>query len=265
MGGDRETVNREYYEQYRQIELHHWWFQGRERLLKHLIRHWLPTKPAGRPVKILNVGCATGHSSEWLREFGEVDSIEYDTECAEMARQFTGMPIHQGTAEALAYGDGSYDLVTAFDVLEHIPRHQVAAAELMRVCAPGGLVLITVPAFQELWSEHDEINQHCRRYRLKEISGLFCSNDAGGTILKAGYFNFWLFPLVALVRLVQRALKRSNNAPVSDFQRHRGGMLSPLLMRLLASERRILSARGWSFPFGISAFVAWRASGPPEA
>lgn len=257
-------MNREYYEQYRQIELDHWWFQGRERILKHLIRQWLPGKPAGQPLRILNVGCATGRTSEWLREFGEVTSIEYDAECAEMARQFTGMVIVQGNAEALDYADGSFDLVTAFDVLEHIPRDQMAATELIRVCAPGGLVLVTVPAFQELWSEHDDINQHCRRYRLKGISALFADTGARGSILKAGYFNFWLFPAVALVRLVHRLMKqggfRKGALPVSDFQRDQGTFYGPLLGCLLASESRLLSAKGWSFPFGISAFVAWRAS-----
>lgn len=246
-------MNREYYEQYRQIETTHWWFLGREQILKHLIREWLPRKANGEPVRILNVGCATGHSSEWLGEFGQVESIEYDEECAEMARQFTGLHVRQGNAEALEYADGSFDLVTAFDVLEHIPRDQVAASELQRVCAPGGLVLATVPAFQALWSEHDEINQHCRRYRVKELERLF-----HGSVLKAGYFNFWLFPAVAAMRLAQRFFKRRAAAPTSDFQRNPNSFLSPFLLRLLASERHLLTVPGWRLPFGISAFVVWR-------
>ncbi len=256
-------MNRDYYEQYREIELNHWWFQGRERLLKDLIRHWLPQMPAGRPVRILNVGCATGHTSEWLGEFGQVESIEYDEECAEMARQFTGLTIRQGSAEYLDYPDGSFDLVTAFDVLEHIPRDQAAAAELIRVCAPGGIVLVTVPAFQELWSEHDEINQHCRRYRLEGIAGLFDSGSAKGDVLKASYFNFWLFPAVALARFAQRVMAssglRRNAAPTSDFQRNQGSWLSPLLRWILASESGLLTSTQATFPFGVSACVVWRA------
>src|SRR3569623_639363 len=101
-------MNREYYEQYRQIETTHWWFLGRAQILKHLIHERLPGKPDGEPLRILNVGCATGHSSEWLGEFGQVESIEYDEECAEMARQFTGLPVRQDTAEAMQNADGSF-------------------------------------------------------------------------------------------------------------------------------------------------------------
>ena len=258
-------MDRDYYQQYRQIELNHWWFQARERILKHLLRCWAPDQVQGRPLRILNVGCATGRTSEWLGEFGEVESIEYDTECAEMARQFTGLPIRPGSAEALPYGDGSFDVVTAFDVLEHIPGKgdQVAALEMMRVCAPGGLVLVTVPAFQELWSEHDDVNQHCRRYRSEGITALFDGKNPKGLVLKSGYFNFWLFPGVALIRLAQRALKAAGlvkrDKPASDFDRDQNNLLSPMLRSLMTSERHVLASDGLSFPFGISALVAWRA------
>jgi len=255
-------MNREYYEQYRQVELNHWWFQGREVVLKSLVRRWLSARTDSSPIRILNVGCATGRSSEWLAEIGHVESVEYDAGCAEMARQFTGMAIQQGSAESLIYSDGSFDLVTAFDVLEHIQKDTVAAAELMRVCAPDGLVLVTVPAFQWLWSDHDLVNQHWRRYRRKELEALFVQASRDGAVAYSGYFNFWLCPVVMAVRLTQRLLKTlglwSDKKPlISDFQRDNQNPMALVLRQLLSSEGRFVGSGRWWFPFGTSAYVGW--------
>ena len=255
-------MNRGYYAEYRENELNHWWFRGREAILRALVGHWVGDRPSALPPKTLNVGCATGRSSEWLAEFGPVESIEYDADCVAAAREWTGLPIHQGSAERLQYEAGSFDLVTAFDVLEHIEDHARAVHEMQRVCAPGGLVLVTVPAFQWLWSEHDEVNQHFRRYRRSELAGLFQSADVAGCVVGSSYFNSWLFPVVAGVRICRRLAKQFVHAkletPESDFRKDRGNPIAGLLFRIFATEARILARRKFQLPFGSSIYVAWQ-------
>jgi len=255
-------MNPVYYAEYRENELNHWWFRGREAILRALVAYWVGDRPSALPPKTLNVGCATGRSSEWLSEFGAVESIEYDADCVAAARELTGLPIHQGSAERLQYETGSFDLVTAFDVLEHIEDHASAVHEMQRVCAPGGLVLVTVPAFQWLWSEHDEVNQHFRRYRRRELAGLFQNADVAGRVVGSSYFNCWLFPVVAGVRICRRFAKRFVKArldvPESDFCKDRGNPFAGLLFRIFASEAHILARRKSQLPVGSSIYVAWQ-------
>jgi SAM-dependent methyltransferase len=254
-------MNPDYYIEYRENELNHWWFRGREAILRALVGQWARERGEAVPPRILNVGCATGRSSEWLTEFGPVESIEYDADCAAAARKLTGLPIQQGSAEDLQYDTGSFDLVTAFDVLEHIEQHVTAVLEMQRVCAPGGLVLVTVPAFQWLWSEHDEVNQHFRRYRREEVTALFGGSDWTGRIAGSSYFNYRLFPMVAGVRICHRVLRHfvpgKREAATSDFSRDRGNPCAGWLFRIFASEAPVLATRRNRFPFGSSIYVAW--------
>lgn len=247
-------MDRVYYKQYRQLEMRHWWFLGRQDILAGLLRKHLPAQ-GEKPLKVLNVGAATGRSSEWLREFGEVTSIEYDAECATLAEEFTKMPITVGSAEELPYADGEFDLVTAFDVIEHIDNHSLAATEIARVCKPGGIVFVTVPAFQLLWSEHDEINQHFRRYGRGELAQLFIEADPSHQNLISSHFNFWLFPPIAVVRVISSLLgrfhKSPDKSPDSDFSRANPGLVNRVLLTLFRSEGKLLGT-GLRFPWGVS-------------
>jgi SAM-dependent methyltransferase len=240
-------VDREYYQQYRDLELNHWWFRGREKILRELLEIIVYQRFTDS-IKILNVGAATGRSSEWLSEFGEVESIEYDPECAAMAEEFTGMPITVGSATELPFEDDQFDLVTAFDVIEHIEDDQAAANELVRVCRPGGIVFVTVPAFQFLWSQHDEINHHFRRYGRGELKQLFPKMERR----LESYFNTWMFPAIAAVRLLSGLKGRSDQEPAeSDFSRANPGFLDAVLRRVFQSERFFLK-RGIPLPVGVS-------------
>ncbi len=155
-------MNAAYYKEYYHIEREHWWFLVRNQIIMNHLRRQLPTN---RPLKILNVGIATGRTSELLTEFGSVKSVEYDQECFEFTKSAVpSLDLIQGSILELPFEDQSYDLVCALDVIEHVEDHQLAVREMQRVCKPNGLVCVTVPAFMFLWNQHDDVNHHVRRY-----------------------------------------------------------------------------------------------------
>jgi hypothetical protein len=126
-------------------------------------------------------------------------------------------------------------------------------------------VLVTVPAFRWLWTEHDEVNQHFRRYRRDEVIALFEDSNWSGQIAGSSYFNYRLFPMVAGVRLGHRLTKLflpgKRETPASDFSRDRGNPCAEWLFRIFASEAPVLANRRNRFPFGSSIYVAWEKQG----
>jgi SAM-dependent methyltransferase len=250
-------MNPDYYREYFHNEREHWWFRARESILRaqveRLIRNGtLPERP-----RILNIGAATGRTSEWLGELGEVISLEYDADCCRLTREATGLDITEGSILELPWEEASFDLCCAFDVIEHVEDDRRAVSEMLRVTRPGGCAFVTVPAGPGLWGEHDDINHHFRRYRMGELKALF----EGASILQAGGFNTLLYPPIALHRGLRRMagrFKPRGNQPLrSDFSRSRSTILGRLLEGVFRSERLWLD-RGLLPPFGVSAMVVAR-------
>ncbi|MBC8883666.1 class I SAM-dependent methyltransferase [Flavobacterium piscinae] len=186
-------MNHDYYKEYYLLERNHWWFKARERIISNLIKKLISDNNyTSGEISILNIGCSTGRSSEYLSEFGKVTSIEYDEFCCEFAREKTGLEIIHGSITELPFTVEKFDLVCAFDVIEHVEDDQLAVNEMKRVLKENGVIFITVPAFMSLWSHHDEINQHFRRYKLNEVDHLFKLEKNGKTIFSS-YFNFFFF------------------------------------------------------------------------
>jgi SAM-dependent methyltransferase len=155
----------------------------------------------------------------------------------------------------LNFADESFDLVCAFDVIEHVEDHFLAAKEMQRVCKKGGYMLATVPAFMQLWSKHDEVNHHFRRYKKEGFLKLFQQEE----LVFASYFNFLLFtPIYALrmfSKLFPKNLQREGSG--SDFGLVKSPMLNKIFYHLFLSENILLSRR-ISFPFGVSLLGLWR-------
>lgn len=244
----------EYYEEYFHVEREHWWFRARERILSAVVGRLLEARRLDRTASILNVGAATGRSSEWLREHGEVCSLEYDQACCEATRARTGLSIVQGSILALPWPSATFDLVCAFDVIEHVEQDALAVRELLRVVRPGGAVVVTVPAFLFLWSEHDDINRHFRRYSLPQLRALF----ADSRIVTSTYFNSFLFFPIAAYRMARRMtrflLGKSSATPKSDFTRSRFPFAGRMLEAVFAAERHLV-ARNVRLPGGVSALL----------
>ncbi|WP_109473494.1 class I SAM-dependent methyltransferase [Ornithinimicrobium cavernae] len=173
------------------LEDDHWWYRERRHLVHRRVRD-LP------PGQALDIGAAGGGNTRVLQSLGwDVLALEFSAEGAEVAHE-RGLQVIRADAQQLPVADGSLDLVTALDVLEHLPDHERAAAEIHRVLRPGGLLVAAVPVDQRLWSEHDVAVGHERRYEAREFLGLLTA--AGLEVLEARSWMVLLRPVVALHR-----------------------------------------------------------------
>ncbi len=247
-------MDKNYYREYFDVERNHWWFRARSEILKQYIERFVAKNNQS---KILNAGVATGATTTMLQQFGSVTSLEYEQECIDFVRDKVPFPITQGSILELPYPDNAFDLVCAFDVIEHVEDDALAVREMIRVCKPGGSVCVTVPAFMSLWSSHDEINHHFRRYRLRQLSTLFTGNH--GRVVFASYFNFILFVPIYFARLISRMFS-GNEKPKSDFERYKPGVLGGILFHLLRSESALLK-KGLALPIGVSALAHFQKNG----
>ena len=247
-------MKREYYGEYFALEREHWWFRARRNILGAQVA-WLTSRVPGRP-RILNVGAALGASSDMLAVYGDVVSLEFDANsCAFVRREFGKTFINASVTE-LPFESDYFDLVCAFDVIEHVKDDGLAAREMIRVCKGGGCIAVTVPAFMMLWSHHDAVNEHYRRYRLPDLQRLF---EPSGEVLFASYFNAILFMPIAGVRLLTKLLPTRwvRTGSGSDFSLASNGSIDALCYRVLNAENAWLRHRR-SLPFGVSAYLAWR-------
>lgn len=245
-------MDKAYYKQYYDFERSHWWFLARAEILESFVNEF-----GKSGLSILDAGTGTGANSVWLSNYGEVTSMEFDQDCIDYSHSKNNLKYVQGSLLELPFADDSFDLVCAFDVIEHIDDHELAVSEMKRVCKPGGSILVTVPAFQHLWSEHDVINHHFRRYTKKSLNALF--EKLKGEIIFSSYFNFRLYPLVLLARTIGRLFSNStkNNPPKSDFDKFKPGLTNNLLRKVFSGEKNQIQKRN-SFPFGVSLILEWR-------
>jgi len=254
-------MEKKYYEEYYTLERTNWWFKVRNCILMERIK----TIAGGRnDLKILNIGAGTGRTTELLQAFGEVTSVEYDAYCVAFTRDKLPFEIKQGSILALPFADQSFDMVCAFDVIEHVENDGLAVREMKRVCRNGGNVIVSVPAFQFLWSHHDVINHHHRRYTLKGLQKVFDNNHVAnrpqGKIVYSTYFNTLLFPPVAAFRLIaewlpQKLIRRGTGA--DNHVIPQGSPLNRLLELIFSIERPLLR-RGVHLPFGVSAMLVYK-------
>lgn len=244
-------MDRNFLDAYYKMEREHWWFRVREDIILDQCKS---SVYKGSPLQILNVGAATGRSSEMLEPFGQIQSIEYDEPSYRFCLDVLKMKIDQGSITELPYPDDAFDFVCAFDVVEHVEDHQKAISELVRVCKAGGKIFITVPAFMSLWSNHDVVNHHFRRYRKDQILNLFIPN--GGRLIRTTYFNFFLFIPIFLVRSLQRMFTRKNQIELKpDNDMIESGFINAVFQSIFSFERSLL--KKINFPFGVSLLVMW--------
>src|SRR5947209_6848502 len=181
-----------------ELDEYHWWYRGRRWiLLAELDRLPLPER-----ARVLDAGCGSGRTLQELRRFGEASGIELSPEAAEIARGRDGLDIRIGRLEELPWGADAFDLITCMDVIEHTPDDRVTLAELRRVSVPGGWLVVTVPAYQALWSAHDVANHHYRRYVRPMLRSAAVA--AGWEVQRMTSFNSLLLAPAAAVRLAQR-------------------------------------------------------------
>jgi len=223
----------------------HWWFIGRRAVILAEMARRLPAGGA----RLAELGCGSGGMLEALGRFGSAVGVETDPALLARARE-RGLDVRAGALpDAIPLEPGRWDAVCLFDVLEHLDDEAGALAACRRLLVPGGRLFVTVPAYAWLWSRHDELLGHRRRYTAPALRR--AAERAGFAVERVTYFNTFLAPPIMAVRIVRAALRR----PGHDLDRP-----APLVNRALAAcfsaEARLL---GWmSPPFGISILLAAR-------
>jgi cyclopropane fatty-acyl-phospholipid synthase-like methyltransferase len=184
-----------YRAEYEQLYQAHWWWRAREAILLGVLRRLGPRPDSA----ILDVGCGNALSFRALAEFGTVRGIEVDAHLLDDSRPVRAQISTEPLGSAV-YDDPHwrFDVITALDVLEHIDDDRSALASMAAMLKPGGLMIITVPAFQILWDQHDEINHHRRRYTVGELKRSLSGHGVDLVELR------YLFPGLFLPKLAVR-------------------------------------------------------------
>jgi SAM-dependent methyltransferase len=239
---------------------HHWWYRGRRRIIEvELARLGLRSDGI-----VLDAGCGSGRTLQELARYGHVSGVELDPDAAAVAAARGPYDVHVGRLEELPWPNGTFDLITCLDVIEHTPDDVATLTELHRVTKPGGWLLVTVPAYEVLWSRHDEDNHHFRRYSRGPLRR--AAARAGWQVERMTSFNSVLLAPAAAVRLAQR-----KTHPVDGNGEFRSDLnigpdwLNGLLERPLRVEAQWL-ARGRTLPAGLSLLaVLHRSDGDAPA
>lgn len=242
-------MDAEFFAVYAAVERAHWWFAARREIVLAVAERVVPAGGA-----VLDIGCGTGFVLERFQERYQACGLELSPIALDQCRRRGLHGVWSGSAEDLSAVAGRlFDAVLFLDVLEHLDDDGAALRGARELLAPGGVVLVTVPAFQFLWSQHDVANQHRRRYRRRELEALLTRN--GFTVERSSYFNTVLFP----VALAQRWIARVLGTGAAAGLRVPPAPINRVMRRLFESEKRLLAARrGRSLPFGVSLLVVGR-------
>jgi SAM-dependent methyltransferase len=216
----------------------YWWYRAREDLLREVFQEYV-----GRPADVLDVGSADGPSVRWMSGLGH--RVPLDTDRAALPPGGVC-----GSALALPFADGTFDVVAAFDVVEHCEPESRALSEMARVLRPGGRLLLSVPAYQWAWSDFDVVAGHHRRYTRKRLDRAV--RAAGLEVQRSTYVFAATLPAFAAERLVRRL--RPGRTSVDTALPSVSPLLERGLLGLCRLDQRVLGRR--DLPFGSSVVLA---------
>jgi len=242
-------MDRDYELQTHQAEDRHWWYRGRRTVLDGVIADLgLP-----RGARILDAGCGSGRNMIELAPYGSVTGVELSETSVALARERDAGEVVAGSVLEMPFADDSFDLAVSLDVIEHLEDDLTALRELRRTVAPGGSLLVTVPAYQWLWSGHDEINHHHRRYTRRSLQRV--AEQAGWHQTRTTYFNSLLLPVAIVLRVLDRVNTKTTESSLDLWVPPEP--LNWLLQRPLAIEAALIR-RGGRIPAGLSLLAVFR-------
>jgi SAM-dependent methyltransferase len=240
-------VQSDYAAIYHDLYARHWWWRAREEIILARLAHLAPPGGFGR---ILDVGCGDGLLLERLRAFGAPEGVEADASLVTDAGRRRGR-IHVGPFDETFRPGTAFGLVLMLDVVEHFADDVAALRRARELLARGGVVLVTVPAFQALWTSHDVVNRHFRRYTRRSFGD--AAARAGLRVDDARYLFQWMCPLKLAVRLKERLSPGPVELP---------GVPPPPVNRALLALSRV-ERRTYGrlpLPFGSSLLLVARAA-----
>jgi SAM-dependent methyltransferase len=242
-------MDRDYELQTHRAEDRHWWYRGRRRVLERVLAQLrLPAR-----ARILDAGCGSGRNMIELAHHGTVTGVELSATSVALARERDAGEVIEGSVLEMGFAADSFELAVSLDVIEHLQDDLGALRELRRVVAPGGALLVTVPAYQWLWSGHDEINHHHRRYTRRTLERV--ARQAGWKPVRTTYFNSLLLPVAIVLRGLDRLSSSATESSLDLWVPP--PPLNWLLERPLALEAAVIGARG-RIPAGLSLLAVLR-------
>jgi SAM-dependent methyltransferase len=242
-------MDRDYELQTHQAEDRHWWYRGRRTVLDVVVAGLGLSEPA----RILDAGCGSGRNMVELARHGSVTGIELSETSVALARDRSAGEVVAGSILEMPFAEDSFDLAVSLDVIEHLEDDLAALRELRRVVAPGGSLLVTVPAYQWLWSGHDEINHHHRRYTRRSLQRV--AEQAGWHQTRTTYFNSLLLPVAIVLRVLDKVNTKTTESSLDLWVPPEP--LNWTLERPLALEAALIK-RGGRIPAGLSLLAVFR-------
>ena len=232
-----------------EVEQSHWWYIGRRRIIAGFVEQ-ICRQVTDRTPRILDVGCGTGANLLMLSKYGEAEGVDVSEDALAFCRERGLDKVKLGAGEELPYENGTFDLVTAFDVVEHMDDDLAGLKEMRRVLRPGGRVLLFVPTFMFLWGLQDEVSHHRRRYRLPELRRVL--EQAGFEVERSTYANITFFAPI----LLMRKLMRLTGIKAASENRINVPALNGVFGKLLGAESTVL--RYMNLPVGVSGLCVAR-------
>jgi 2-polyprenyl-3-methyl-5-hydroxy-6-metoxy-1,4-benzoquinol methylase len=239
-------VDRTAYDRHYELDTRHFWRIAKRRLVLECIHRYLP--PA-TDRQVLDIGGACSVISTQLEQFGRVTVVEPDAECVALARSELGIEAIVGALPHDVHVTGPFDLIALLDVLEHIDDDVASLRTIHDLLRPGGMLVLTVPACQWLWSPHDSVLHHYRRYSRKRLSQLLSAT--GMHVQRISYYTGFLFPAVAAQRLSYRLLHSGKPPKYRVHVPNR--YVNSALDIVMTCERHLL--RRVNLPFGSALFA----------
>jgi SAM-dependent methyltransferase len=220
----------------------HWWFVGR----RAVIGAMLERVPFGPDARVLEAGCGTGGNLYLLSEVGQVAAFEPHDVARDLATgKHPDVVIAEGELPfRIPFQPGTFDLVAALDVIEHVDEDKAALRALVEMARPGGYIIVTVPAIPPLWGSHDRRLHHVRRYDRTRLHGVV--RASGAAIVYETYYNTLLAPIAVALRLAERVTGHE----AGNQERMPARPINALLAQLFSAERHVI--RRGSLPVGLS-------------
>ena len=238
-------MEKEYALRYRRLFQQHWWWRSREKVILKCIQQYAGER---RDLQILDIGCGDGLFFDALSEFGDVRGVEIDDRIVDPEGPHYDL-IHVGAFDQSYQTNAPLSIVLMLDVLEHLQHPEECLSHALNLLADDGIAIVTVPAFNWLWTQHDEINQHYIRYNKRSFADL--ANESRMHIDRCEYFYQWMVPAKIAVRMKERMFP-SEPRP-ADLP---PAAINCCLQLLCQCERQLV---GWmKLPFGTSLLAIGR-------
>jgi len=226
-----------------EFEEDYWWNTGRKKIVCDLIKEQIKDI---KNLEILDVGCGTGGTSTAFLKFGNVTGTDFSSLALKFAKNKGLTNVVRSSVTSIPFRSEKFDIITVLDVVEHVQEDKQVLKEIWRMLKPNGIVVVTVPAFQFLWSEHDIASMHVRRYNNSTIIKIL--KDSEFKIIRSSYFVSFLFPFIAAYRLLaKRKIKEPN--PKCDLVKF-PQPINNFFEKIMFFENRLL--KKVNLPFGLS-------------